>query len=260
MVIMVRPSEAGLVADDMALSRCKYFRTIYKTIGAAHGNVGVLCPARILHRKKSDANTCPGLSTARFQMTAATAPAMPAPAATRKPFQIRDARPGDVPAIQAIYAHHVLHGRASFEEVPPSVDDMHVRFAEVLRKGLPYIVAERDGDVLGYAYASSYRARSAYRFAIEDSIYIHHRRVGEGLGQALLGELIARCETGPWRQMVAVVACTASGEGAGSLAVHERLGFRTIGRLEAVGFKHGQWMDTVLMQRPLGVGAQTLPE
>lgn len=178
----------------------------------------------------------------------------------RKPFTLRNARPADVPAIQAIYAHHVLHGRASFEETPPDVDDMQLRMAEVLRKGLPYLVAERDGEVLGYAYASSYRARSAYRYAIEDSIYIDHRCVGEGLGRTLLEALIARCETGPWRQMVAVVACTASGEGAGSLAVHERLGFRTVGRLEAVGFKHGQWIDTVLMQRPLGAGNGTLPE
>lgn len=191
-------------------------------------------------------------------MTTATASA--SPAAVRKPFLMRNATPADVPAIHAIYTHHVLHGRASFEEVPPTLDDMQLRFAEVQRKGLPYLVAERDGEVLGYAYASAYRARSAYRFAIEDSIYIDHRRVGEGLGQALLAELIARCETGPWRQMVAVIACTAGGEGAGSLAVHERLGFRTVGRLEAVGFKHGQWIDTVLMQRVLGVGAKTLPE
>ncbi|WP_427311804.1 N-acetyltransferase family protein [Cupriavidus sp. H39] len=174
-------------------------------------------------------------------------------------FTLRDATRADVPAIHAIYAHHVQHGRASFEEVPPSVDEMQLRFAEVHRKGLPYLVAERDGAVLGYAYASAYRARSAYRFAIEDSIYIDHRRVGEGLGQALLAELIARCETGPWRQMVAVIACTAGGEGAGSLALHERLGFRTVGRLEAVGFKHGQWIDTVLMQRILGAGATSLP-
>ncbi|CAG9174201.1 L-methionine sulfoximine/L-methionine sulfone acetyltransferase [Cupriavidus laharis] len=178
----------------------------------------------------------------------------------RRPFTIRKAGPADVPAIQAIYAHHVLHGRASFEETPPNVDDMQLRMAEVLRKGLPYLVAERGGEVLGYAYASSYRARSAYRFAIEDSIYIDHRYVGEGLGQALLEALIARCETGPWRQMVAVIACTASGEGAGSLAVHERLGFRTVGRLEAVGLKHGQWIDTVLMQRPLGAGNESLPD
>ncbi|TSP10003.1 N-acetyltransferase family protein [Cupriavidus campinensis] len=179
--------------------------------------------------------------------------------APRKPFHLRDATPGDVPAIHAIYAHHVVHGRASFEEVIPSVDDMRQRYAEVLKKHLPYIAAERDGEVLGYAYASSYRARSAYRFAIEDSIYIDHRHTGEGLGRALLAELIARCETGPWRQMVAVVALTASGEGAGSVAVHERLGFRTVGRLESVGLKHGQWIDTVLMQRPLGVGNASVP-
>ncbi|QEZ48188.1 GNAT family N-acetyltransferase [Cupriavidus oxalaticus] len=191
-------------------------------------------------------------------MTSATASIRPV--AARKPFTLRDATASDVAAIHAIYTHHVLHGRASFEEVPPTVDDMRLRFAEVRRKNLPYLVAERDGAVLGYAYASAYRTRSAYRFAIEDSIYIDHRCVGEGLGQALLAELVARCETGPWRQMVAVIACTASGEGAGSLAVHERLGFRTVGRLEAVGFKHGQWIDTVLMQRVLGTGANTLPE
>ncbi|MEM5277957.1 GNAT family N-acetyltransferase [Cupriavidus taiwanensis] len=178
---------------------------------------------------------------------------------TRQPFALREATRADLPAIHAIYAHHVQHGRASFEEVPPSLDEMQLRLAEVHRKGLPYLVAERDGEVLGYAYASPYRARSAYRFAIEDSIYIDHRRVGEGLGQALLAALITRCETGPWRQMVAVIACTATGEGAGSLALHERLGFRTVGRLEAVGFKHGQWIDTVLMQRILGAGAATLP-
>jgi len=179
--------------------------------------------------------------------------------APRKPFHLRDATPDDVPAIHAIYAHHVEHGRASFEEVIPSVDDMRLRYGEVLKKHLPYIVAERDGEVLGYAYASSYRARSAYRFAIEDSIYIGHRHTGEGLGRARLAELIARCEAGPWRQMVAVVAITASGEGAGSVAVHERLGFRTVGRLESVGLKHGQWIDTVLMQRPLGVGDASVP-
>jgi len=175
-------------------------------------------------------------------------------------FHLRDAQPGDLPAIQAIYAHHVVHGRASFEETPPSPDEMHLRFAEVRRKGMPYLVAVRGGEVVGYAYASSYRARTAYRYAVEDSIYLDHRHVGGGLGQALLAALIERCERGPWRQMVAVVACTAEGEGAGSLALHERKGFRTVGRLEAVGFKHGQWIDTVLMQRPLNAGAGTLPD
>ncbi|WP_420996077.1 GNAT family N-acetyltransferase [Cupriavidus sp. 30B13] len=172
---------------------------------------------------------------------------------------VRDAVAADIPAIQAIYAHHVRHGRASFEEVEPGVDDMRLRHAEVKRLGLPYLVAERDGVVLGYAYASAYRTRSAYRFAIEDSVYIDDRHRGQGLGLALLAALVSRCENGPWRQMVAVVACTASGEGAGSLALHERVGFRTIGRLQSVGFKHGQWIDTVLMQRALGDGDESLP-
>ncbi len=175
-------------------------------------------------------------------------------------FTLRDARPADIPAIHAIYNHHVTHGRASFEETPPAEDEMRLRFAEVRRKGMPYLVAERDGEVLGYAYASSYRTRSAYRYAVEDSIYLDHRHMGGGVGRALLAALIERCEAGPWRQMVAVVACTADGEGAGSLALHERMGFRTAGRLEAVGFKHGRWIDTVLMQRPLGAGAASLPE
>jgi len=172
---------------------------------------------------------------------------------------VRDAGAADIPAIQAIYAHHVRHGRASFEEVEPGVDDMRLRHAEVRRQGLPYLVAERGGEVLGYAYASAYRTRSAYRFAIEDSVYIDDRHRGQGLGLALLAALVSRCENGPWRQMIAVVACTASGEGAGSLALHERVGFRTIGRLQSVGFKHGQWIDTVLMQRALGDGDERLP-
>ena len=197
--------------------------------------------------------SCRGVFLPRTIVSSAAA------APLRHPFQLRDATAADVPAIHAIYAHHVQHGRASFEEVVPGVDDMQSRMAEVHRKGLPYIVAERDGEIVGYAYASSYRARSAYRFAIEDSIYIDHRHTGAGLGRALLSELIARCETGPWRQMVAVVALTRSGEGAGSVAVHERLGFRTVGRLESVGLKHGQWIDTVLMQRPLGQGNETVP-
>lgn len=172
---------------------------------------------------------------------------------------VRDAGAADISAIQAIYAHHVRHGRASFEEVEPGVDDMRLRHAEVRRQGLPYLVAERGGEVLGYAYASAYRTRSAYRFAIEDSVYIDDRHRGQGLGLALLAALVSRCENGPWRQMIAVVACTASGEGAGSLALHERVGFRTIGRLQSVGFKHGQWIDTVLMQRALGDGDERLP-
>lgn len=178
---------------------------------------------------------------------------MSAPAHT---IDIRNAESGDVAAIQRIYAHHVVHGRASFEEEVPSVVDMLGRRDDVLARGLPYIVAERlvDGKptILGYAYASAYRARSAYRFSIENSIYLDDRFIGEGIGGRLLTALIERCEGGPWRQMVAVIACNAQGEGAGSLALHARLGFRTAGRLESIGFKNGVWMDTVLMQRPLG--------
>ena len=183
----------------------------------------------------------------------------PASAAPSTAPSIRTAEAGDVPAILAIYAHHVQFGRASFEEQVPTLAEMERRFADVGRQGLPYLVAQRDGVVLGYAYASAYRTRSGYRFTIEDSIYIDHRRAGAGLGRALLQELLVRCERGPWRQMVAVVASTASGEGAGSIALHEKMGFRVIGRLEAVGFKHGQWIDTLLMQRPLGAGNVGLP-
>jgi L-amino acid N-acyltransferase YncA len=196
--------------------------------------------------------------------TSYTAPAVSAGSLlSAPPVRVRDAVDADMAAIQAIYAHHVLHGRASFEEVPPSADEFRLRRAEVLRKGLPYLVAEREVDgkarVLGYAYASSYRPRAAYRFAIEDSIYLDEAFRGEGIGGILLKALIARCEHGPWRQMLAVVACTKSGEGTGSLVLHERMGFRTVGRLESVGFKHGQWIDTVLMQRQLDAGDSTMP-
>lgn len=170
---------------------------------------------------------------------------------------VRDAEPGDLPAIQALYAHHVLHGLASFEEVPPSVDELRTRYAAVRAAGLPYLVADVGGCVVGYAYASSYRARSAYRHTVEDSVYVAPGMAGRGIGAALLGALIARCEAGPWRQMLAVVG---QGDGnAGSIALHQRMGFSRIGALRAVGFKQGRWLDTVLMQRALGAGADALP-
>ena len=165
---------------------------------------------------------------------------------------IRDSRMGDVPAIHAIYAHHVHHGLASFEETPPEIAELERRRAEVLARGLPYLVAETGGRVVGYSYAGSYRARSAYRFSIEDSVYVAADATGAGVGRALLAALIARCEGGPWRQMVAVIGD--SGNQA-SIALHARLGFRHAGTLEGVGFKLGRWVDSVLMQRPLGAGA-----
>ncbi|WP_256366625.1 GNAT family N-acetyltransferase [Ancylobacter sp. TS-1] len=172
------------------------------------------------------------------------------------PPLIRDARDDDMPAVQAIYAHHVLTGLASFEEVPPSAAEMTARRAHVLALGLPYLVAEREGTVVGYAYASTYRPRPAYRFTVEDSVYVAPGCGGKGIGGALLGALIARCEAGPWRQMLAVIG---DSDNAGSLALHRRLGFRPAGTLAAVGFKFGRWVDSVLMQRPLGPGDDTLP-
>lgn len=165
---------------------------------------------------------------------------------------IRDARPADVAAIQRIYAPQVERGFASFELEAPSVEEMTRRHAALVGAGLPYLVAERAGEVLGYAYAGSYRARPAYRWTIEDSVYVADDAMGQGVGRALLAGLIARCEAGPWRQMVAVIGDSANRR---SIALHERLGFRHVGVLENVGFKLGRWLDTIYMQRPLGNGA-----
>ena len=172
---------------------------------------------------------------------------------------IRDSQDADVAAISAIYAHHVRHGAASFEEEPPSPEEIAQRRADVLTRGLPHLVAAIDDEVVGYAYASPYRARSAYRFSIENSVYVDHRRHRGGIGRALLAALIARCEAGtsaPWRQMIAVIGDSAN---VASIALHERLGFRMVGTLRAVGFKFGRWVDTVLMQRELGAADSRLP-
>lgn len=169
---------------------------------------------------------------------------------------VRDATVDDFPAIAAIYAHHVLHGTASFEETPPSLDELLRRHAAVREHGLPWLVAEIDGHVAGYCYATPYRPRPAYRFTVEDSIYIDEAFRGRGLGHTLLDALIERCEAGPWRQMIAVVADPRGG----SLKLHERLGFELTGTLRGVGFKHGEWRDTALMQRTLGPGADTPPK
>lgn len=178
-----------------------------------------------------------------------------APASGATSVVVRDATPADFPSIAEIYAHHVTHGAASFEETPPDTDELLRRHATVLGYGLPWIVAEFDGRVAGYSYATPYRPRAAYRHTIEDSIYIDQALRGRGLGRALLLALIARCEAGPWRQMIAVIADPAGG----SSELHRRAGFETVGTLRAVGFKHGQWRDTLLMQRALGAGDTTLP-
>ncbi|MBB3609719.1 GNAT family N-acetyltransferase [Rhizobium sp. BK602] len=170
---------------------------------------------------------------------------------------IRDASDADMGAIRDIYAHHVLHGLATFEEVPPSVDELRSRRAAVLAMRLPYLVAELNGDIVGYCYATAYRPRPAYRFSIEDSVYVADGLGGRGVGTALLQELIVRCERGPWRQMLAVIGNSGN---AGSLALHRRMGFQPIGTFKSAGFKLGQWVDTVLMQRALGEGDGTVPE
>lgn len=171
--------------------------------------------------------------------------------------RVRDAEAADMAEIQSIYAHHVLHGLATFEEVPPPVAEMANRRAAVLAAGLPYLAAEVDGRVVGYSYATAFRARPAYRYTIEDSVYVREGLAGRGIGLALLGELIRRCEAGPWRQMIAVIGDTAN---EASIALHRRLGFAHAGTLAAVGFKLGRWVDTVQMQRALGSGSRTAPQ
>jgi len=181
-------------------------------------------------------------------------------ASPARDLTIREADAGDVPAIQAIYAHHVLHGIASFEEEPPDQAEMARRLAEVQARGLPYLVAEDrpgSGVVLGFAYAGPYRSRPAYRYALEDSVYVLPGKGGQGIGSALLGELIRRCEALGYRQMIAVIGDSANH---GSIRLHARHGFRDCGTLASVGFKHGRWIDSVFMQRALASGDATLPE
>jgi L-amino acid N-acyltransferase YncA len=161
---------------------------------------------------------------------------------------VRDSCDEDMASVQAIYAFHVLHGLASFEEEPPSVEELARRRSDVLARGLPYLVAERHGEIVGYGYAAPYRTRSAYRFTVEDSVYVDHRQSRTGVGHALLAGLIARCRAGGWHQMVAVIG---DSENAASIALHERLGFRLTGTLRAVGYKFGRWVDSVLMQLTL---------
>jgi phosphinothricin acetyltransferase len=161
---------------------------------------------------------------------------------------VRDAVPGDVPAMRDIYAHHVLNGLASFEEVPPTVDEMRARFEAVVGGGKPWLVAEVDGRIAGYGYASAYRARSAYRYTLENSVYIDEAMRGRGVGSALLEALVARCRGGPWRQMLAIIGDSAN---AASIGLHLKAGFRQVGLLERVGYKHGRWVDSVVMQLEL---------
>ncbi|MFN3630041.1 MAG: GNAT family N-acetyltransferase [Casimicrobiaceae bacterium] len=169
---------------------------------------------------------------------------------------IRDATVDDLPAVQAIYAHWVSHGTGTFELEPPTEEEIARRHAEVTGRGLPWLVAEDSGRVLGYAYGNWFRPRLAYRYTIEDSIYVHPEAQRSGVARLLLAELIVRCETRGARQMLAVIG---DSENHGSIALHRALGFRHLGTMVAAGWKFGRWLDVVLMQRSLGVGSDAPP-
>lgn len=169
---------------------------------------------------------------------------------------IRASRAEDLPAITAVYAHAVLHGTGTFELEPPDEAEMGRRRDAVLANGLPWLVAERGGQVLGYAYANHFRPRRAYRFCLEDSIYLHPDARGQGVGRLLLAELIAQCEARGARQMLAVIG---DADNTGSVGVHRACGFEHTGVLKASGWKFGRWLDVVLMQRRLGEGEATVP-
>jgi len=169
---------------------------------------------------------------------------------------IRPATPADIGAITRIYAHAVLHGTASFEIEPPDQTEMLRRQRTLLDNGYPYFAAEIDSVVAGYAYAGPYRARPAYKWSVEDSVYVASDMHRKGIGGLLLRALIAASTQRGYRQMVAVIGDSAQ---IASIAVHERAGFSHVGTLHSVGFKHGQWLDTVLMQRALGDGDATTP-
>ncbi len=170
---------------------------------------------------------------------------------------IRPATGDDLTAVAAIYARHVRDGTASFELEPPSEGEMRRRHADLLARGYPYLVAEAGGKVLGYAYAGPYRLRPAYRDTVENSVYLRSDAAGRGLGTRLLEALIAACAARGFRQMVAVVGDSAN---LASIRLHERAGFRSVGVLRSVGFKHGRWLDTVLLQRALGAGDAAPPD
>ena len=166
---------------------------------------------------------------------------------------LRDSEPGDLPAIAAIYGHHVATGFGSFEEDPPSVEELGRRRADVLERGLPFLVAIRPGgEIAGYAYASPFRMRPGYGRCLEDSIYVAPEALRSGVGTALLAALIERCAAAGYRQLVAVIGDSAN---AASIALHERAGFQRVGVLRSVGYKRRRWIDAVLMQRDLGEGA-----
>ena len=173
-------------------------------------------------------------------------------------MHIRPTQPADIPAITRIYAEAVINGTASFELTPPDEAEMARRMTALTEQGYPCLAAEGDGALLGYAYAGPYRPRPAYKSTVEDSVYVAPAAQGRGVGRALLAALIEAAETRGYRQMLAVIGD--SPRQPGSVALHVALGFREVGRLADVGFKHGRWLDTLLMQRALGEGSATKPD
>ncbi|HEX6865767.1 MAG TPA: GNAT family N-acetyltransferase, partial [Caulobacteraceae bacterium] len=170
---------------------------------------------------------------------------------------IRAATPDDAPTLAAIYGHHCCHGFGTFEETAPTPHDMAARLTAVQAHGLPYLVAEIDGEVAGFAYAGPFRPRAAYRYTVEDSVYIAPDRAGQGVGKELLARVIADCEALGLRQVMAVIG---DSENAASIGLHRSLGFEMKGVMPAVGHKFGRWVDIVFMQRALNAGAETPPD
>ncbi len=172
------------------------------------------------------------------------------------PTLIRPSTDADVDAITEIYRFHVLTGTGTFEIEAPTAEQMRQRRADVTAKGLPWLVAERSGSVKGYAYANHFRPRPAYRFCLEDSLYVAHDAIDQGLGRLLLAELLARCEALGARQMLAVIGDSGN---AGSIALHRALGFAPAGQIQAAGWKFDKWLDVVLLQKTLGMGSASSP-
>lgn len=170
---------------------------------------------------------------------------------------IRSSTEADLAAITRIYGHHVLHGTGTFETTPPTEADMHTRRADVLSKGLPWLVICRDQEVLGFAYANWFKPRPAYRFSVEDSIYLAPEAAGQGLGKLLMTELLARLERAGIRRVMAVIG---DSNNTGSVGLHTAMGFERVGVVPSCGWKFGRWLDIVLMQRSLGAGDASAPE
>ena len=174
----------------------------------------------------------------------------------RSPVRVRPATADDIPAITALYAREVAEGVATYEVEAPDATAMGDRWRAITTQGYPYLVAELDGRLAGYAYASSYRTRAGYRWTVEDTVYVDAECAGRGVGRSLLDALIHACQALGFRQMIAVVG---DRQNAASIALHESFGFRVVGIFEGIGRKHGRWLDGVQMQRPLGDGSTTPP-